>query len=139
MTRPEEHLTVLGSKVPLPTEVDPKILEPIPNQWRSSDYEVNLVCEEFTSLCPVTSQPDFGKILITFTPDEWLVESKSLKLYLGGYRNTGTFAEYCVNRICQDLVDLMQPIRIEVRGEFTPRGGIKIIPVARWEKSRNNF
>ena len=130
--RPEDYLTHLGRKVTPPTEVDPSFLEPIPNQWANANYFVNLVCDEFTSLCPVTNQPDFGTIYITYTPGEWLVESKSLKLYLFGYRNTGTFAEHCVNRICNDLVLVIKPRQIEVRGEFTPRGGIRIVPVARW-------
>lgn len=134
MEKPEAHLTLLGNKVPLPTVVDRAILEPIPNQWVNSTYEVHLICDEFTSLCPVTNQPDFGRIVITYTPDQWLVESKSLKLYLGAFRNTGTFAEYAVNRMCDDLVHVLQPRVIEVRGEFTPRGGIRITPVVRWQK-----
>ncbi|MDP1836840.1 MAG: preQ(1) synthase [Chlamydiales bacterium] len=132
---PEANLTLLGQKVPLPTTIDGSILEPIPNRWLDSDYDVNLICEEFTSLCPVTNQPDFARIFITYKPDQWLVESKSLKLYLGGYRNQGTFAEYATNQICQDLVKILQPKSIEVRCEFTARGGIKIVPVARWTKA----
>jgi 7-cyano-7-deazaguanine reductase len=133
-TPPEANLTLLGRKVPVPTEVDSAILEPIPNRWVDADYEVNLFCEEFTSLCPVTNQPDFGKIIIVYRPDRWLVESKSLKLYLGAFRNTGSFAEYIVNRVLQDLVKILQPKHIEVRGEFTARGGIRIVPVARWSQ-----
>ncbi len=134
MNPSEMTFTALGNKVPLPQEVDSKILEAIPNRWPNSNYEVNLICDEYTSLCPVTNQPDFGTIFVTFVPDQWLVESKSLKLYLAGFRNVGMFAEFIVNRICDDLVKTLDPHSIEVRGEFTPRGGIQIIPVARWTK-----
>ncbi len=134
MTAPEAGLTALGNKVPLPKEVDRKILEPIPNHWPNSDYEVTLICEEFTSLCPVTSQPDFGQITITFIPDKWLIESKSLKLYLGGFRNTGTFGEFAVNMILNDLIHVIEPKRMEVRGAFSARGGIRIVPVARFAR-----
>lgn len=131
---PEAKLTLLGQKVPLPNSIDGSILEPIPNRWSKSDYEIQIVCDEFTSLCPVTGQPDFARFVIHYTPDQWIVESKSLKLYLGGYRNQGTFAEYATNQVCQDLVAILHPKSIEVRGEFTSRGGIKITPIVRWTK-----
>lgn len=137
MTQGTEHLTQLGSNSKVPQHVDEAALERIPNQWTQSDYEVNLECQEFTCICPVTSQPDFAQIFINYTPGEWLVESKSLKLYLGSFRNMGIFHEFVVNRICDDLVKLLEPKNIEVHGEFSVRGGIRIIPVARWSQKNN--
>jgi 7-cyano-7-deazaguanine reductase len=95
---------------------------------------VQIIAPEFTSLCPITGQPDFAIIKIHYRPDEWNVESKSLKLYLGSFRHQGEFHESCVNRICNDLVKLLQPYWIEVVGEFTPRGGIAFHPTASWTK-----
>lgn len=136
MKQSEPTFAALGNKVSMPTEVDRKVLEAIPNRWPTSNYEVNIICDEYTSLCPVTNQPDFAKIYITFVPDQWLIESKSLKLYLGGFRSVGMFAEFIVNLICDDLAKTLDPHSIEVRGEFSSRGGIKIIPVARWSKQQ---
>lgn len=135
MATGSEHLTLLGKKVALPQRPEEAVLEKIANQWCEADYEVNLICEEFTCICPVTSQPDFAKIYITYTPDEWLIESKALKLYLGSYRNVGMFHEFVINKICHDFVQLLNPKRIEVRGEYSARGGIRIVPVARWGRS----
>ena len=95
--------------------------------------DVTIEIPEFTSLCPKTGQPDFAKILIDYTPLEWCVESKSLKLYIMSFRNHGEFHESCVNRICNDLVDLLNPRWIRVEGQFTPRGGIPFWPIAQWE------
>ena len=89
-------------------------------------------CPEFTSLCPITGQPDFAEIKIAYIPAERMVESKSLKLYLFSFRNHGDFHEDCVNIIMKDLVALMQPKYIEVVGLFTPRGGISIYPYANY-------
>ncbi len=125
-------LVQLGSKSPVPQSPTDAKLEAIPNRWLNSDYTVQLICEEFTCLCPVTGQPDFAKIYIEYHPGEYLVESKSLKLYLGSYRNEGIFHEFVVNAICHDLVTLLTPKSIEVRGEFSSRGGIRIVPTARW-------
>ena len=126
------HLTQLGKATPLPKSPEEARLEAIPNRWQESDYVVQLRSEEFTCLCPMTGQPDFAKIIIEYRPGGWLIESKSLKLYLGSYRNTGIFHEFAVNQICHDLVKVLQPRSIEVRGEFSVRGGISIIPTARW-------
>lgn len=128
------HLTQLGSVSELPQSPSEARLEAIPNRWTSADYTVQLLCEEFTCLCPMTKQPDFAKIIIEYRPDQLLIESKSLKLYLGSYRNTGIFHEFVVNQICHDLVTVLHPKTIEVRGEFSVRGGIRIIPVARWSQ-----
>ena len=95
---------------------------------------VHIEVPEFTSLCPLTGQPDFAKIVIDYYPDKKCVESKSLKLYMGSFRMVGEFHESCVARICSDLVELLNPHAITVKGEFTPRGGIPFWPSAYWEK-----
>ena len=89
---------------------------------------------EFTHICPKTGQPDFAEIIIKYCPDKLLVESKSLKLYLFGFRQHGSFHEDCINIITKDLFNLMKPNWIEVHGDFMPRGGISIIPTCRLEK-----
>ncbi len=130
---PVAHLTLLGSNNPTdyPTEYDPAVLESFDNAHPGQSYMVELECPEFTSLCPKTSQPDFANVTIRYVPDQKLVESKSLKLYLFSFRNKGEFHENCINTIAKDLYALMQPKWIEVRGDFMPRGGISINPVAR--------
>ena len=95
---------------------------------------LHIVCPEFTCLCPMTGQPDFGTIIIDYQPDKLCVESKSLKLYLGSFRMHGEFHEAGVNRICNDLVSLLDPVALTVRGEFTPRGGIPFWPTAEYRK-----
>lgn len=96
--------------------------------------KVHIEVPEFTSLCPITGQPDFAKIVIDYTPDKWCVESKSLKLYMLGYRNFGSFHEAIVAQICRDLVLKLDPVRLRVVGEFTPRGGIPFWPEVEWER-----
>ena len=93
---------------------------------------IHIEAPEFTSLCPITGQPDFATIVIDYVPDKLCVESKSLKLYLGRFRQSGEFHEACVNRIANDLVKLLSPRYIKVEGRFTPRGGISIWPVAEY-------
>ena len=110
----------------------PEVLESFPNKHEEAPYMVKLNCPEFTSLCPKTGQPDFGRIVISYIPDHKLVESKSLKLYLFSFRNNGDFHEDCVNIIMKDLIRLMNPKYIEVTGYFTPRGGISIYPYANY-------
>ena len=99
-------------------------LETFPNPNPGRDYTIEIVCPEFTSLCPKTGQPDFGTITFTYTPAERCVELKSLKLYLQRFRNQGVFYEHVVNRILDDFVAACRPIRCRVVGAFTPRGGI---------------
>ncbi len=126
-------ITLLGDKsVAYPADYSPSLLEAFPNKHPENDYSVVLECPEFTSLCPKTGQPDFGKIVIRYIPAERLVESKSLKLYLFSFRNHGDFHEDCVNIILKDLVRLMAPKYIEVEGFFRPRGGISIRPFANY-------
>lgn len=113
-----------------PTTYDPGLLEAFDNKNPGKIAWTTFVCTEFTSLCPKTGQPDFAKIFINYIAGDKMVESKSLKLYLFGFRNHGDFHEDCVQTICDDLVALMNPKYIEVIGEFTPRGGIAIFPFA---------
>ena len=128
-----KNLTLLGnSGTKYPTDYCPEILETFTNQHRDIDYMVKFNCPEFTSLCPITGQPDFAAIYINYIPDELMVESKSLKIYLFGFRNRGDFHEDCVNIILKDLRKLLNPKLIEVQGKFTPRGGISIDPYTCW-------
>lgn len=112
----------------------PEVLESFPNKHTGNDYFVKFNCPEFTSLCPITGQPDFAAIYISYVPDRLMVESKSLKLYLFSFRNHGDFHEDCVNIIMKDLIQLMEPKYIEVWGKFTPRGGISIDPYCNYGK-----
>ncbi|MDE6333625.1 MAG: preQ(1) synthase [Muribaculaceae bacterium] len=128
-----ESCTLLGNQgVKYPTEYCPDILETFKNKHPENEYLVTFNCPEFTSLCPKTGQPDFATIVINYIPREDMVESKSLKLYLFSFRNHGDFHEDCVNIIMKDLVRLMNPRYIEVKGIFTPRGGIAIYPFANY-------
>lgn len=102
-------------------------LETFPNPQPGRDYTIEIVCPEFTSMCPKTGQPDFGTITYTYTPDKLCVELKSLKLYLQRYRNQGIFYEVVVNRLLDDFVKVAQPRRLKVVGSFTPRGGISTV------------
>ena len=106
----------------------PEVLEVFDNRHPGHDYWVKFNCPEFTTLCPVTGQPDFARIYIAYVPDKLLVESKSLKLYLMGFRQRGDFHEDVVNTIMEDLVACLKPHYIEVWGKFNPRGGISIDP-----------
>jgi 7-cyano-7-deazaguanine reductase len=99
-------------------------LETFANQHPHHDYTIEIVCPEFTSVCPKTGHPDFGTITYTYTPDKLCVELKSLKLYLERFRNQGIFYEHVVNRLLDDFVKACQPRRCKVVGAFTPRGGI---------------
>lgn len=126
-----EGVTLLGSgDTKYNSTYDPSVLETFQNKHLENDYVVSFDAYEFTSTCPITGQPDFAKIIISYIPNEKMVESKSLKLYLFSFRNTGEFHENCINTIMKDLRDLMQPKYLEVRGIFSPRGGIAIYPFA---------
>lgn len=118
-----QEVTLLGNQgTQYKFGYDPGILEAFDNKHPGRDYFVKFNCPEFTSLCPVTGQPDFGVMYISYIPDIRMVESKSLKLYLFSFRNHGDFHEDCVNIIMNDLISLMEPRYIEVWGKFTPRG-----------------
>ncbi|MBP3849933.1 MAG: NADPH-dependent 7-cyano-7-deazaguanine reductase QueF [Prevotella sp.] len=132
MDRSSDHLTQLGKDTEYCSDYAPEVLETFENKHPDNDYWVQFNCPEFTSLCPITGQPDFAEIKIMYVPAERMVESKSLKLYLFSFRNHGDFHEDCVNIIMKDLVKLMQPKYIEVIGLFMPRGGISIYPYANY-------
>ena len=130
-----DGVTLLGNqKVKYPDNYCPQILETFINKHPDNDYFVKFNCPEFTSLCPITGQPDFACIYISYIPGRKMVESKSLKLYLFSFRNHGDFHEDCVNIIMKDLIKLMDPKYIEVWGKFTPRGGISIDPYCNYGK-----
>ena len=109
-----------------PESPDHAKLEAFENRHRDRDYWITFDCPEFTSLCPVTGQPDFGHVAIRYIPDKLCLESKSLKLYLFSFRNHGAFHEEVVNRVLDDIVKTIKPRKIIVKGEFNPRGGISI-------------
>ena len=122
-----EGLSLLRpGKLKVPASPDEARLESFPNPHPERVYQIELNCPEFTSLCPVTGQPDFGTIRIEYAPDERCIESKSLKLYLFSFRNYGGFGEAIVNRVLDDLVAACGPRQMVVTGSFTPRGGIAI-------------
>ena len=128
-------LTKLGCQnTRYPSTYTTELLESFQNKHLQNDYFVKFNCPEFTSLCPMTGQPDFATIYISYVPDQLMVESKSLKLYLFSFRNHGDFHEDCVNIIMKDLIRLMEPKYIEVWGKFTPRGGISIDPYCNYGK-----
>ena len=139
MERKEEGLKALGKKTAYATVYAPEVLETFENMNQENDYWVRFNCPEFTSQCPITGQPDFAEIRISYIPDVRMVESKSLKLYLGSFRNHGAFHEDCVNTIMKDLIRLMDPKYIEVIGLFTPRGGISIYPYANYGRPGTKY
>ena len=134
--RENEGLKKLGSQeTSYPSEYSAELLETFDNKHPDNDYFVKFNCPEFTSLCPITGQPDFATIYISYVPDIKMVESKSLKLYLFSFRNHGDFHEDVVNVIMKDLIRLMNPKYIEVWGKFLPRGGISIDPYCNYGRS----
>ena len=132
MAKLEDQLSLLGRKTEYKQDYAPEVLEAFDNKHPENDYW-------FTSLCPITGQPDFAEIRISYLPDVKMVESKSLKLYLFSFRNHGAFHEDCVNIIMKDLIRLMDPKYIEVTGIFTPRGGISIYPYANYGRSGTKY
>lgn len=134
-----EEFKNLGKESRVQFNYDKSVLETFQNPHPQRDYRVKFNCPEFTALCPVTGQPDFATIYITFIPDERMVESKSLKLYLFSYRNHGAFHEDVINIIMNDLIEIMQPRYIEVLGKFLPRGGISIDPWCNYGKPGTKY
>lgn len=134
-----DSLNALGKQTVYSDDYAPQVLEAFSNQHPDNDYWVRFNCPEFTSLCPITGQPDFATILISYIPDIKMVESKSLKLYLFSFRNHGAFHEDCVNIIMKDLIELMHPKYIEVKGVFTARGGISIHPYANYGRPGTKY
>tara|TARA_R110002096_G_scaffold413330_3_gene614107 strand:+ start:966 stop:1427 length:462 start_codon:yes stop_codon:yes gene_type:complete len=119
-------LQQLGGKTELPTSPEEAMLEKVSNPQADVDYCVRFTAPEFTSLCPMTGQPDFAHLVIDYVPDQYLVESKSLKLYLGAFRNHGAFHEDCTVSIGRRLVGLLSPRWLRIGGYWYPRGGIPI-------------
>ena len=116
----------LGQHVRMPQSPEEAQLERVPNPHPGTNYVARFTSPEFTSLCPVTGQPDFAHIVIDYVPGDWLVESKSLKLYLSSFRNHGAFHEDCTVRIAKDLAALLEPKWLRIGGYWYPRGGIPI-------------
>jgi 7-cyano-7-deazaguanine reductase len=116
----------LGQSTPLPASPEEARLDRVPNPHADTDYVARFTAPEFTSICPVTGQPDFAILVIDYVPGEWLVESKSLKLYLGSFRNHGAFHEDCTVAIGKRLRDLLEPRYLRIGGYWYPRGGIPI-------------
>ena len=139
MDRTKDKLKALGRETEYLNTYSPEVLETFENKHIENDYWVQFNCPEFTSLCPITGQPDFAEIKIMYIPEHRMVESKSLKLYLFSFRNNGDFHEDCVNIIMKDLVKLMDPKYIEVIGLFTPRGGISIYPYANYGRPGTKY
>lgn len=119
-------LTQLGAAIDAPANPDEAVLERVGNPQPGMDYLVRFTCPEFTSLCPLTGQPDFAHLVIDYVPDEWIVESKSLKLFLASFRNHGAFHEACSMQVAQRLVDLLTPRWLRIGAYWYPRGGIPI-------------
>jgi len=127
MPTKSRKVSLLGrSEARLPSKPDRKVLETFPNRNKSRDFWITLDCPEFTSLCPVTGQPDFASIEIRYIADELCVETKSLKFYLASFRATPSFGEDVVNRILDDLVAVLKPRALEIEAQFAPRGGISL-------------
>jgi 7-cyano-7-deazaguanine reductase len=126
MSHSVEGLTQLGQATRLPESPEAAVLERVENPTPGMRYLIRFTCPEFTSLCPLTGQPDFAHIVIDYVPDAWIVESKSLKLFMGSFRNHGAFHEACTMTIAQRLVDLLAPAWLRIGAYWYPRGGIPI-------------
>ncbi|MCP4746332.1 MAG: preQ(1) synthase [Desulfobacteraceae bacterium] len=135
-----KNITHLGNQnTEYKTDYDPTLLEVFANRHPNKDQWVSFVCTEFTSLCPMTNQPDYARIFINYIAKETMVESKSLKLYLFSFRNHGDFHEDCIQKICNDIARLIKPKFLEVIGEFTPRGGIAIYPYSSYHNKEAKY
>jgi 7-cyano-7-deazaguanine reductase len=126
MANVTENLTQLGQQARIPASPDEAVLETVPNPHRDTDYMIRFACPEFTSLCPITGQPDFAHVVIDYVPDEAIVESKSLKLFLASFRNHGAFHEDCTVGIGKRLIEAAEPKWLRIGGYWYPRGGIPI-------------
>ncbi|WP_321343147.1 preQ(1) synthase [Breoghania sp.] len=126
MSASSSDAPALGHAVEIPTDPESATLDRVPNPHPDTDYVARFVCPEFTSLCPVTGQPDFAHIVIDYVPDQWLVESKSLKLFLTSFRNHGAFHEDCTVAIGRRLTERLSPRWLRIGGYWYPRGGIPI-------------
>lgn len=127
MTVPDySGLTQLGHPTQQPQSPDDATLERVANPAPGKHYVVRFTCPEFTSLCPLTGQPDFAHLVIDYIPGDWIVESKSLKLFFNAFRNHGAFHEACTMQIAERLVDVLQPVWLRIGGYWYPRGGMPI-------------
>ncbi len=126
MTDRYESLTQLGSDRGIPASPDDAVLERVPNGQCDTNFVARFSCPEFTSICPVTGQPDFGHLVIDYVPGDWILESKSLKLFLASFRNHGAFHEDCTVMIARRIAGLIEPRWIRIGGYWFPRGGIPI-------------
>lgn len=136
-----DSLTQLGSNTPLPNSPEEAQLEKVENPKKNIDYLIRFSCPEFTSICPMTGQPDFAHLVIDYVPGDHLVESKSLKLFLGSFRNHGAFHEDCTTSVALRIIEEINPKWLRIGGYWYPRGGIPIdvfyqtgpIPESVWE------
>jgi 7-cyano-7-deazaguanine reductase len=128
----------LDKKMPFegPEKIDPGMLETFDYEYAGKDAEIEITTDEFTSVCPYSGLPDFGRLTIVYVPDRKCIELRSLKYYLLSYRNVGIFYEHLVNRVLDDLVACCRPKRMTVSGDFTPRGGIRIRVTAQFPRSQ---
>ena len=126
MTNPYEGLTQLGHHTAIPKNPDEAVLERVPNPRAEAAYVVRFAVPEFTSLCPMTGQPDFAHVVIDYIPADWLLESKSLKLFVNSFRNHGAFHEACTMLVAHRLVELLAPVWLRIGAYWYPRGGIPI-------------
>lgn len=121
-----DELTQLGAKTKMPNSPEEAVLERVPNPHKGDDYAVRFVAPEFTSLCPLTGQPDFAHLVLDYVPGDWLVESKSLKLFLTSFRNHGDFHEACTVSIAKRIQETIEPKWLRLGGYWYPRGGMPI-------------
>src|ERR1700684_1635072 len=126
MKKPQAAFAHLGQPSRIPAAPDAKTLDRAPNPQADTDYLARFTAPEFTSMCPVTGQPDFAHLVIDYAPDQWLVESKSLKLFLQSFRNHGAFHEDCTVQVAKRIVDCAEPRWLRIAGFCAPRGGIPI-------------
>jgi 7-cyano-7-deazaguanine reductase len=126
MTKPPRKTLQLGHRTAQPRTPDEAVLDRVPNPHADAAYLARFTFPEFTSICPVTGQPDFGHLVIDYVPDRWLIESKSLKLYLNAFRNHGAFHEDVTVAIAKKMVALLKPRWLRIGGYFNPRGGMPI-------------
>ena len=126
MTDKYETLTQLGAAAAIPETPEAAVLERVPNGQSDVNFVARFSCPEFTSICPVTGQPDFGHLVIDYVPGDWILESKSLKLFLASFRNHGAFHEECTVTIARRIAATVEPRWIRIGGYWYPRGGIPI-------------
>ncbi len=126
MTSPSDHGSLLGRSIPVPEDPAEAVLEAVPNPQAGELYLARFTCPEFTSICPVTGQPDFAHLVIDYAPDRHLLESKSLKLFLFSFRNHGAFHEDCTLMVGRRIVEAVKPLWLRIGGYWYPRGGIPI-------------